>query len=107
MQVRRDAPAASILLQARGRSREPESVEGRFIDAIEVFVSSLASACRVDVRQPNTLSAYRDKLAKKLPPDSCSMNDVLSYVLQLAPDLFGFYLLLWEVLLTASFQEEV
>ena len=59
IQVRRDAPAASILLQARGRSREPESVEGRFIDAIEVFVSSLASACRVDVRQPNTLSAYR------------------------------------------------
>ena len=35
------------------------------------------------------------------------MNDVLSYVLQLAPDLFGFYLLLWEVVLTASFQEEV
>jgi hypothetical protein len=107
LRIRKEAPVAAVLLQRRGRGADPDAVEGGFLEAIEVFVSSLAYACRNDVRQKGTLAAYREQLTQMLPPHSCSMNDVLSYVLQLAPDLFAFYLLLWEVVFACKVQVEV
>jgi len=73
---------------------------------MEVFISSLASACRTDVRRNGTLTDYRTRLAQMLPVHACSINDVLSYVLQLGPDMFSFYLLLWEIVLTGKFSAD-
>lgn len=103
MQIRRDAPVPAVILQTRGRCHEPDSVEERFLEAIEIFVSSLAASCRRDVRHPGALSTYRDRLARSLPAHACSITDVFSYILQLAPDVFSFYLLLWEVILIGEF----
>ena len=106
LRVQKEAPVPSVLLQSRGRGKEPDTVEGRFLEAIEVFISSLASACRTDVRRNGTLTDYRTQLAQMLPVHACSINDVLSYVLQLGRDMFSFYLLLWEIVLTGKYSAD-
>jgi len=107
LRMRKDSLVPAVLLQSRGRGDDSDTVEGRFLEAMEVFVSSLASACRVDVRRKGAFAVHREQLDQMLPVNACSMNDVLSYVLQLAPDLFSFYLLLWEVIFEGKFHAEV
>ena len=104
--VEREMPAPALLLHIREQQSHVDTVEGDVLKATETFLSALARECRSDVSRPQRLSKYRHHLATMLPEFSCSVNDVLSYVLQLGPDLFAFYLLLWEIILVAEQKPE-
>ena len=99
-QIDHERLAESVQLRRKERKfDESTSVEDGLLCAMESFISMLAKECRRDVYTPGALEEYRYKLRRILPQESCSLTDVLTLVLQLGADLFGFYLLLWEVVL--------
>lgn len=112
--MRRQCPADALLLYPNktGSSESFEdSLQGDvifdFLRPMEVFISSFAKICREDVRNPGKLTNHCFQLGSFLGPGACSLDMVLSYILQLGSDLFGFYLLLWEVILSTRTVGEI
>lgn len=101
---RKERPPVLCLRRLERRHDESESVEDGLLCAIESFLSSLAMKCRKDVYSPGVLVQHQAALQTMLSVgnDSFPLPQVLSLTLQLGGDLFGFYLLLWELILAAS-----
>jgi hypothetical protein len=99
---RKQRAHALCLRRLERRFDEGESVEDGLLCAIEGFLSALARKCREDGRRPGVLFRYQENLQGmlRIGITSFPLTQVLSLVLQLGSDLFGFYLLLWELVLT-------
>lgn len=98
------APAVMLhrLEQKHSGAQIGDSIEESFLCEFETFLSALALDCRMDARVPGTLAASKDSLSRLRPDGSCSLSDLIGYLLQLGADMFGFYLLLWEIILVAK-----
>ncbi len=71
-------------------------------ESIIGFVSLFAQVCRWESRERGIMDKFKkraDVLCKHQPS---SVNKYLGYLLYLAEDLFGFYLLLWELVFSAD-----
>lgn len=66
-----------------------------FLSAAPNLLSSLAMAARFDRLEPGLLDDYLARLGKITEEDPAA---TLGFVTWVAPDLFGFYLVLWDVL---------
>lgn len=71
------------------------------------FLSLFAMVCRCEARHAGTLGRFLSELKKKMdfvdPPErEKGVMDVLSNLLYVGEDLFAFYLLLWELVLSAD-----
>jgi hypothetical protein len=95
---------ALCLRRLERRFDESETVEDGLLCAIESFLSALAKNCREESQSPGVLVKYQKDLQVMLMvgSDFFPLTQVLSLVLQLGGDLFGFYLLLWELVLAGK-----
>ena len=104
-------PKVLCLRRLERRFEEGESVEDGLLSSVESVISELAMKCRQNVRSPGELARYQMEMQSMIGRDGSSfpLVQVLSMVLQLGSDLFGFYLLLWELVLAGeeNMKEEV
>ena len=101
---RKERVHALCLRRLERRFDESETVEDGLLCAIESFLSALAKNCREESHSPGVLVKYQKDLQVMLMVggDFFPLTQVLSLVLQLGGDLFGFYLLLWELVLAGK-----
>ena len=66
------------------------------------FISLFAQVCRCEARNPGVIEKFKTKICKTCNYSPNSMNKPIGYLLYLAEDLFGFYLLLWELVFSAD-----
>jgi len=72
--------------------------------------SWLAWYCRMDARQDGALSQFHANLTlmrKQIEVVGPVVNDCIAYYLHVAPAMFSFYLLLWELVLTIEIDPSV
>ena len=85
------------------QNREDEiSVDEENILQIAHFLSLLARVCRWECRNEGSLNKFLAK-ARQVVADEIQFESVLGYLLYIGRDIFGFYLLLWESILTADY----
>lgn len=102
-QIMRQQPAFALHLYG-SLTEEVESAanERMLLSDIETFLSALARACRREAREPGALATLHAWMKKWAKQNSCHTDEALSYMLGIGTELFAFYLLLWEVVLTAE-----
>jgi hypothetical protein len=72
--------------------------------------SLLAWHCRLASRQPTALGSFIDQLDAyrlEVGMDDMSIDGCLSFYIQIAPTLFGYYLMLWELVQASTFDTPV
>lgn len=61
--------------------------------------------CRLEVRQPGAFASFHERLVsirRTIEMAGNGVDDCLAYYLQVAPAMFSYYLLLWELVLTVE-----
>ncbi len=66
------------------------------------FISLFAQVCRCEARNSSVMENFKTKIYKTCNYSPNSMNKHLGFLLYLAQDLLGFYLLLWELVFSAD-----
>lgn len=82
-----------------------EQLKWEQMEHIALAVAWLAWFCRLEHRQPGVLSGFHSqlgKLRKQVEVPGGTMADCIAYYLQVAPAMFAFYLLLWELVQTVE-----
>jgi len=88
------------------RSVEDEiSQEEENISSLVDLLSATAFACRFSARQPDFLAGFHNCLADELDTDIEQLRIYLGYALYIGIDVFLYYLLLWEFVLSRDFDE--
>ncbi|MCB9480996.1 MAG: hypothetical protein H6680_04120 [Desulfobacteraceae bacterium] len=77
--------------------------EKEHISWIISFISLFAKVLRIDSRQKGVFDRFKKALEEKCSSSSSSFSKKLGYILYIGDDLFGFYLMFWELLLTADY----
>ena len=75
------------------------------IEYIALACAWLAWFCRLEHRQPGVLSGFHSllgNLRKQVEVPEGTIADCIAYYLQVAPAMFAFYLLLWELVQTVE-----
>ncbi|MDO9073130.1 MAG: hypothetical protein Q7U73_07675, partial [Rubrivivax sp.] len=70
----------------------------------------LAWHCRLEQRREGALSTFHSLLAalrKQVEVPGATVSDCIAYYLQVAPAMFSFYLLLWELVMTVELDPAV
>ena len=78
------------------------SVDQEHVLQISRFLSLFAKVCRWETREQGNLQQFLAK-ARQIVADNGQFESVLGYLLYIGKDIFGFYLLLWEAVLTADY----
>lgn len=81
---------------------EEFSVDEENVLLISQFLSLLARVCRWETRGRGSLEQFLAK-ARQIVADNSQFESILGYLLYIGRDVFGFYLLLWEAILTADY----
>lgn len=82
---------------------EGEQLKWEHMEHIALACAWLAWFCRLEHRQPKTLGGFHGlmgNLRKQVEVPGGSVADCIAYYLQVAPAMFAFYLLLWELVQT-------
>lgn len=66
------------------------------------FLCLFAGVCRLEVRQPGALEAFTRETLAKTDFTLGDFKNALGFMLYIGEDLFGFYLLLWELIYCAD-----
>jgi len=66
------------------------------------FISLFAQACRWESREKGAMENFKKRADELCKSQQSSMNKYLGYLLYLSEDLFGFYLLLWELVFSVD-----
>lgn len=77
---------------------------------VAVVCALLAWHLRMEVRNPGALASFHSKLAglrKQVEVQGATVADCIAYYLHVAPAMFAFYLLLWELVLTIELDPAV
>lgn len=69
---------------------------------IHRFISLFAQVCRWEQREQGTMEVFFNKACEICNLPQAGLRKHLGYLLYLAEDLFGFYLLLWELIFSAD-----
>lgn len=88
-----------------GQLEEHEQLKLEHMEHIAHACAWLAWYCRLEVRSTGKLAAFQvqlGELRKQVEIPGAQINDCLAYYLQVAPAIFSFYLLLWELVLTVE-----
>lgn len=113
----RSAPAGlrgeSLLLSVRpvNAALDPSlEIKRDQMEHIALALAWLAWHCRLEPRRPGTLAAFEQGLTvlrhQVAIPDATVQN-CIAYYLQVAPAMFAFYLLLWELAISVEFDPVV
>lgn len=82
-----------------------EQLRWEHMEHIALASAWLAWFCRLEHRQPGVLSGFHSllgKLRKQVEVPGGTIADCIAYYLQVAPAMFAFYLLLWELVQTVE-----
>lgn len=98
------------LLLLLGRPQEDqlgdsEQLKWEHMEHVALASAQLAWFCRLEHRRPGALSDFHGKLGnlrKQVEVPGGTFADCIAYYLQVAPAMFAFYLLLWELVLTVE-----
>lgn len=85
---------------------DSEQLKWEHIEHIALASAWLAWFCRLEHRQPGVLSGFHSllgNLRKQVEVPGGTIADCIAYYLQVAPAMFAFYLLLWELVQTVEF----
>lgn len=106
--------AQSLLLRPKGtigvELDEAEQLRLEHMEHIAHACAWLAWYCRLEVRTEGALSSFHTKLAglrTQVEIPGAQVSDCVAYYLQVAPAIFAFYLLLWELVLTVELDPAV
>jgi hypothetical protein len=84
---------------------ESEQLKWEHMEHIALACAWLAWFCRLEHRQPSSLKSFYGllgNLRKQVEVPGGSFVDCVAYYLQVAPAMFAFYLLLWELVQTVE-----
>lgn len=82
-----------------------EQLKWEHMEHVALAVAWLAWFCRLEHRQPGVLSGFHSQLGnlrKQVEVSGGTIADCIAYYLQVAPAMFAFYLLLWELVQTVE-----
>jgi hypothetical protein len=82
-----------------------EQLKWEHMEHIALACAWLAWFCRLEHRQPGVLSGFHSllgSLRKQVEVPGGTIADCIAYYLQVAPAMFAFYLLLWELVQTVE-----
>ena len=82
-----------------------EQLKWEQMEHIALASAWLAWFCRLEHRQPGVLSGFHSllgNLRKQVEVPGGTIADCIAYYLQVAPAMFAFYLLLWELVQTVE-----
>lgn len=82
-----------------------EQLKWEHMEHVALAVAWLAWFCRLEHRQPGVLSGFHSQLGnlrKQVEVPGGTIADCIAYYLQVAPAMFAFYLLLWELVQTVE-----
>jgi hypothetical protein len=94
-----ESPCLGLMTEkpADGWSQEEENILG-----IIRFLCLFAGCCRWNVRSPGTLDKFMGYISNLDSRSDSDINEILSYILFIGPEVLGFYLLLWEFIFAAD-----
>jgi len=84
---------------------DSEQLKWEQMEHVALAVAWLAWFCRLEHRQPGVLSGFHSQLGnlrKQVEVPGGTIADCIAYYLQVAPAMFAFYLLLWELVQTVE-----
>jgi hypothetical protein len=87
-----------------------EQLKWEHMEHVALAVAWLAWFCRLDHRQPGVLSGFHSQLGnlrKQVEVPGGTVADCVAFYLQVAPAIFAFYLLLWELVQTTELDPAV
>lgn len=109
----RTAPAGlsgqSPLLSARpddGLMAPASHVKWDQMEQVAITCAWLAWYCRLEPRKPGALASFEQELAslrRQVAVADATVQNCIAYYLQVAPGMFAFYLLLWELAISVEF----
>lgn len=82
---------------------DSEQLKWEHMEHVALAIAWLAWFCRLEHRQPGVLSGFHSQLGnlrKQIEVPGGTITDCIAYYLQVAPAMFAFYLLLWELVQT-------
>jgi hypothetical protein len=82
-----------------------EQLKWEHMEHVALAIAWLAWFCRLEHRQPGALSSFHSllgNLRKQVEVPGGTIADCIAYYLQVAPAMFAFYLLLWELVQTVE-----
>jgi hypothetical protein len=82
-----------------------EQLKWEHMEHVALACAWLAWFCRLEHRQPGVLSGFHSllgNLRKQVEVPGGTIADCIAYYLQVAPAMFAFYLLLWELVQTVE-----
>lgn len=86
------------------RSTEDEISQGEEnVSSLIDLLSATAFACRFSARQPDFMAGFQNCLADELNAGLEQLRICLGYALYIGIDVFQYYLLLWELVLSRDF----
>lgn len=89
---------------------DSEQLKWENMEHVALCAAWLAWFCRLEHRQPGVLSGFHSQLGnlrKQIEVPGGTIADCIAYYLQVAPAMFAFYLLLWELVQTIEFDPVV
>jgi hypothetical protein len=95
----------SLGLMAQKSVDEESSQTEENISALVDLLSVTALACRYSVRQSEYLNDFLEHLAKAIDTDIDHLRLYLGYAIYIGIDVFLYYLLLWEFVLSRDYDE--
>lgn len=84
---------------------DSDQLKWEHMEHVALASAWLAWFCRLEHRQPGVLSGFHGllgNLRKQIEVPGGTIADCIAYYLQLAPAMFAFYLLLWELVQTVE-----
>lgn len=87
-----------------------EQLKWEHMEHIANACACLAWHCRLEQRREDALSNFHGllgKLRKQVEVPEATVSDCIAYYLQVAPAMFSFYLLLWELVMTVELDPAV
>lgn len=84
---------------------DSEQLKWEHMEHVALTSAWLAWFCRLESRQPGALSGFHSilgNLRKHVEVPVGTIDDCIAYYLQVAPAMFAFYLLLWELVQTVE-----
>jgi hypothetical protein len=102
-QIMRHQPAFALCLNSNPIEEADSAVNERMLlGDIETFLSIMARACRREAHEPGALAVFHTLVKDWAKQNPSNTDEALSYMLGIGTELFAFYLLLWELVLTAE-----
>lgn len=94
--------------QPGDQSDDAEQLKWEQMEHIAIACALLAWYCRLERRQEGALRGFHSLLAslrQQIEVPGATVSDCIAYYLQVAPAMFSFYLLLWELVQTVELEQ--